>query len=92
MDPAELLRLIEAHEKQEQELEASALSVWAALSDAEPELAREVLQLFSSVNAAARWVSTPFEGNGNSPAREAAQGRVAEIIARVRKTTHGFVG
>lgn len=92
MKPAELLRLIEAHEKREHELEASSLSVWAALSDAEPELAREVLQLFSTVNAAAGWVSTSFEGNGNSLAREAAEGRVAEVFERVRRAAHGFVG
>jgi hypothetical protein len=92
MDPANLLLLIEAHDKVEQELEASSLSVWAALSDVEPELAHEVLQLFSTVNAAAGWVSTPFEGNGKSPAREAAEGRVAEVFERVRRAAHGFLG
>jgi hypothetical protein len=91
MDPANLLLLIEAHEKVEQELKASSLTVWAGLSEIEPELAREVLHLFSTVNAAAGWVSTPVGGNGMSPAREAAEGRVAEVFERVRRAAYGFV-
>lgn len=89
---AELLELIEAHEQVERERKASSLLVWAALSAAEPELAREILQLFSTVDASAQWVASPFREFGHSPAREAAEGRAADLMARVHRTNHGFVG
>lgn len=92
MSHAELLRLVEAHEKAEKALEASCFSVWAAFSKEEPALAHEILQLFSSVDAAAQWTATSVKESGMSPAREAAEGRATEIMAKVRKTDHGFVG
>lgn len=92
MNHPELLKLIESHELLSKELEASSLVVWAALARAEPELAGEILRLFSTVNAAAHWVTDPDSELGGSPAREAAEGRSAEIMSRVQKTNHGFVG
>lgn len=92
MNHPELLKLIEAHEQLEEELECSSLVVWAAFARAEPELAAEVLRLFSTVDAAAHWVAAPFRELGGSPAREAAEGRAADIMSRVHKTNHGFVG
>jgi hypothetical protein len=92
MSQAELLRLVEEHERAEKRLEASGVAVWDVLVKVEPELASEILQLFSTVDAAARWVvSSPKESAG-SPARCVAEGRAGEILSKVRKTAHGFVG
>jgi predicted kinase len=92
MDHAELLRLVEAHERADMELKAGRIAVWDALVKAEPELASETLQLFSTIEAAAHWVTSSLNECNGSPARRAAEGRAAEIISMVRKTTHGFVG
>lgn len=72
MNHPELLKLIESHELLSKELEASSLVVWAALARAEPELAGEILRLFSTVNAAAHWVTDPDSELGGSPARAGA--------------------
>jgi hypothetical protein len=92
MNHAELLLLIEEHERAEQELEQSRQSIWFALVEAEPELAAAILKLFSTVQAAAHWSASSLEDLGTSPAREVAEGRAAEIMSRVYKTMHGFVG
>jgi len=92
MDHPELLRLVEAHERAEKELQVSGLVVWAALEKAEPELAADILRLFSTTDAAARWTASSFSELGGSPARHAAEGRAATVMSSVRKTDHGFVG
>jgi len=92
MNHPNLLRLLEAHERAERELQVSSLAVWAALVDAEPELAADILRLFSTVEAASRWAASSFRALGGSPARLAAEGRAAEIVSRLHKTDHGFVG
>ncbi len=92
MHHQELLRLVEAHERADKELQASDFAVWAALVKAEPELAADILRLFSTADAAARWAASPFSELGGSPARHTAEGRADTIMSSVRKTDHGFVG
>jgi hypothetical protein len=92
MEHAELLRLVEAHEQAEKELQAIGLLVWTALAKAEPELAADILRLFETEEAAAQWASSPFRELGGSPARHAAEGGAATLMSLVRKTDHGFVG
>lgn len=92
MKHTELLRLVEAHERAEKELQAIGLAVWAALAAAEPDLSADILRLFTTEEAAAQWASSPFRELGGSPARHAAEGRAATIMSVVRKTDHGFVG
>jgi hypothetical protein len=88
----ELQQLVEAHEQMEMELRASSLVVWAALVKAEPELTTDILRLFSTTDAAARWATSSFAELGSSPARQAAEGRAVTVMSTVRKTDHGFVG
>jgi len=92
MDHQNLLRLVEAHERAEKELDASALAVWEALVIAEPDLAADILRMFSTTQAAARWAACSFRELGGSPARSAAEGRAATVMSVVLKTDHGFVG
>jgi hypothetical protein len=92
VDHSELLGAIRAHERAVREVEVSGIAVWTSLAKAQPELAAEILQLFSSVEAAARWATTSSGDLDGSPALRVAEGRVAEILSRVRKTTYGLVG
>ena len=59
---------------------------------AEPDLAAEILQLFSTVEAASRWATSRSGDLDESPADRVADGRAAEVLSLVRKTAHGFVG
>lgn len=92
MDHAELRGALRAHERAVREAEASGITVWIALAKAEPELAVEILQLFSTVEAAARWATCSSDELDVSPAQHVAEGRAAEILSRIRKAAHGFVG
>lgn len=92
MDHPQLRRLVEDHELAERELQASAMAVWAALAEAEPELAKDILRLFGTADAAARWANRSSRELGGSPARHAAEGRAATIMSAVRMTEHGFAG
>jgi hypothetical protein len=92
MNHPELLRLVEAHELAEKALQASSLAVWVELEKAEPELAADILRLFGTPDAAARWAAASFRELGGSPARRAAEGHAATIMSIVVKTDHGFVG
>lgn len=88
-DPREALG---AHDQPTRRNHLEAMAVWTTLAKAEPELAAEILRLFSTVEAAASWVSTPVDDLEGSPAQLIAEGRASEIISMVRKTAHGFVG
>lgn len=88
----ELIRLLDLHGKLEAELKASSRAVWEALYTAEPALSCAILQLFPNTEMAAAWVCAPVRDLGKSPAREAAEGRTAEVMARVHATSHGYVG
>lgn len=68
------------------------LSLWRLVERAEPELAREIRELGFEDNVAAAWVCAPLPGFGDSPAEMVAAGRGAEVLDRIGKTMHGFVG
>lgn len=92
MSHMELLHQVEAHELAEKKLGDGRLAVWAALVNAEPDLASEILQLFSTDDAAARWVTSSSKEANCSPARQIAEGHAADILSRVRSAAHGFAG
>ena len=84
-----LARLVEGYERSEEELEARRFAIWDELAKAEPQLASEILQLFSTREAAARWVTSSTKSQ-DSPMRHAAEGRAAEVLVRVHRTAHGL--
>ena len=91
MSHAELLHLVEAYERAEIEFGTrGGLAVWVEVVDAEPELASEILQLFATDDAAARWVAGSSDETGCSPARHIAEGRAAHVLSIVRSAAHGF--
>ena len=90
MSHAELLQLVEAHDRAANERGASGLAVWAAVVKTEPELASEILQLFATDDAAAKWVSGSSTETECSPARHIAEGRSAYVLLKVRSAAHGF--
>jgi hypothetical protein len=92
MDRSELREALSAHARAVRDVEASGIAVWTALAKAEPVLAEEILQLFSTVEAAARWAASSSDILAGSPAQQVAEGRAAEILSRVRQTAHGFAG
>lgn len=90
MSHAELLQFVDAHTRAANEREACGLAVWAAVVKAEPELASEILQLFATDDAAAKWVNGKSHETGCSPARDIAEGRAAYVLSKVRSAAHGF--
>lgn len=92
MSNSELRVLVDAYERAETVAETSSLAVWRALEKAEPDLATEILQLFSTVEKAADWVTKSHSGLDASPARLISQGRADLVVEVVRKAAHGFVG
>lgn len=91
MESTKLLSIVEEHERTERVFAGSCLAVWTAVSEAEPELAAELLLLFSTVPAAALWITSLLPDVGASPARLVAQGRAEDVLSRIRQTMHGFV-
>lgn len=90
MDNSKLLGALGAHERAVREAEVSGIAVWTALAKNNPELAAEILQLFSTIEAATHWATASSGDLGDSPARLVAEGRAAEILTKVRKTAQGF--
>lgn len=90
MDNLELKNALKAHDQAKKEVRSGALAVWEALSRADPELAAEILQLFSTVEAAANWATSDQDDFDGSPAHQVAEGRATEVLSRVRKAGHGF--
>ena len=90
MDSLELKTALKAHDQAKKKVRSGALAVWEAMSRADPELAAEILQLFSTVEAAANWVTSDLDDFDGSPANLVAEGRSAEVLSRVRKADHGF--
>lgn len=84
-----LVGLVEAYERSEEELECRRFAIWDELAKVEPELASELLQLFSTREAAARWVTSSTLSK-DPPMRHVAEGRAAEVMATVQRTAHGF--
>lgn len=91
MSHSELRVLVDAYERAETIAETSSLAVWRALEKSEPDLATEILQLFSTVEEAADWATRSNSGLDASPARLIAQGRENAVAEIVRKAAHGFV-
>ena len=92
MDNLELKHALKAHDQAKKKVRSEALAVWEALSRADPELAAEIIQLFSSVEAAAAWSTSDLDEFDGSPAYQVAEGKSAEVQARVRKAANGFAG
>lgn len=92
MDRSDLIDAVKAHERLQREIEASSIIVWNSLAKTEPELAAEILKLFSTVEAAANWLTSRSRNHDGSPAQHVAEGRAAEVLSKVRQTVHGFVG
>ena len=88
----ELRLALKAHDQAKMNVRSEALAVWEAFSRADPELAAEILQLFSTVEAAAAWATSDLDDFDGSPAQQVVEGRSAELLARVRKAAHGFAG
>lgn len=74
------------------EYKARCLVVWRELKASDSVLAEEILRLGFDESAAAQWVCRPFQELGDSPAALVAAGRGTEIMNRVHRTMHGFVG
>lgn len=92
MDNSELKVALIAHDQARRDVRSGALAVWELLAKADPQLAAEILQVFSTVEAAATWVTSDLDGFDGSPASQVAEGRSAEVLTRVRRAGHGFVG
>ncbi len=92
MDNSELKHALQAHDRARRKEVLEGLAVWEALARKEPALAAEIMQLVSTVEAAAAWVTSGLDEFDGSPAHQVAEGRSAEVLARVRKAAHGFGG
>lgn len=92
MSNPELKHALRAHEQAIRNVKSEALAVWEALSRADPELATEIVQFCSDVEAAADWATSDLDDFNGSPAHQIAEGRTAEVLARLRKAVHGFPG
>ncbi len=55
-------------------------------------MAAEIIQLFSTIEAAADWATSDLDDFDGSPAYQVAEGNSAEVLALVRKASHGFAG
>lgn len=92
MDTWELKNALKALDQAKRDVRSEALAVWDALTRADPKLAEEIIQLFSTVEAAAAWATSDLDDFDGSPAYQVAEGKSAEVLARVRKAAHGFAG
>ena len=92
MNNSELKHALKAHEQAIRNVRSEALAVWEALSRADPELAAEIVQFFSDVEAAAAWATSDLDDLDGSPAYQVAEGRTVEVLTRLRKAVHGFPG
>ena len=90
MQHDELLKAVVAEEAKAGDITAHRHAVWSALVQAEPELARHILELFSNPESAARWVCADLGSLQSSPARAVADGRAADVLVTVQKAAHGF--
>ena len=92
MDNSELKHALKAHDQAKRRVRSDALAVWAALSRADPVLAAEIIQLCSTVEAAAAWATSDLDDLDGSPAYQVAEGKSAEVLTRVRRAAQGFAG
>lgn len=92
VDQSALVAAINSHAQDLVDGESSAIDVWDAVSQTEPDLAAEILHLLQTEESAARWVSERPSELESSPAQLIADGRADAVWASLRKTAHGFVG
>lgn len=92
MESSELKNALKAHDQAIRNVSLAALAVWESLSRADPELAAEMIQLFSTVEAAAAWATSDLDDLDGSPAYQVAEGKSAEVLTRVRRAAQGFAG
>ncbi|MBB1059266.1 hypothetical protein [Marilutibacter spongiae] len=84
-----LLTLVELYEVANNALVAQRRRVWNAIEAVEPGLAEELLQLFSTSDAASLWLLKASGANQPCPAKAIAEGSAAELRERVLRTLHG---
>ena len=87
-----LHRALDAVISADSEHKERCLIVWRELKAVQPALAEEILRLGLDESTAAQWVCRPFRELGDSPAALIAAGRHTEIMDKVYRTMHGFVG
>ena len=92
MNNSELAHALRAHEEAARNVRSEALAVWEAFSRVDPGLAAEIVHLFSDIEVAAAWVTSDLDDSEGSPAYLVAEGRAAEVLARLRKAAHGLPG
>ena len=91
MSTIPLLSAVDEHECRERGLAESCLTVWAAVSEANPKLAAELLTILSYIPTTALWITTFQPELDASPARSIAQGREEKVLSLLRKSMGGFV-
>ena len=90
MTDTQLSRLIAAYEQLATELHSHRLEVWDELVRVAPEVASEILDLFTTRDAAAIWVTASRNEAQASPAKLIVEGNLADVVARIRRAAHGF--
>ena len=90
MSETQLLRLIETYEHLATELHSHRLEVWDELVRVAPEVASEILDLFTTRDAAAIWATASLKGAQVSPAKLIVEGNLADVMARIQRAAHGF--
>lgn len=90
MSNSRLSEMLAALEQAEKEMNSLRLVIWDELASFEPQLAEEVLGFFSTREAAALWVTSSRTVSQSSPARQVVEGKVEEVVARLRRSVHGF--
>ena len=63
--------------------------LWNAIEAVEPGLVEELLQFFSTSDAASLWLLKASGANQPCPAKAIAEGGAAEVRERVLRTLHG---
>ena len=84
-----LMALVEQYEVVNNALDAQRRRVWNAIEAVEPELAEELLRLFSTPEAVSIWLLQASRGSQPCPAKAIAEGGGAEVLERVLRTLHG---
>lgn len=84
-----LMALVEQYEVVNNALDAQRRRVWNAIEAVEPGLAEELLQFFSTSDAASLWLLKASGANQPCPAQAIAEGGAAEVRERVLRTLHG---
>ena len=90
MPDTQLSRLIETYEQLATELHSRRLDVLDELARVAPEITSEILDLFTTRDAAAVWVTASRNGAQASPAKLIVEGNLADVVARIQRAAHGF--